>query len=377
MRKILIVSNTSFSLYNFRYNLAKTLKEKGYNVYLSAPEDEYSEELEKEFNFIPLKNLDRKGKNPIKDLSFFVELLYIYKKFKPDLVLHYTIKPNIYGSLACAFLNIPSIATVTGLGYVFTQNNKFIQNLVKFLYKEAFRKVNYVVFQNKSDMEEFIKNGILSSQKAVLIEGSGIDIEKFNPDFCKDFSKKEYFTFIMISRLLWDKGIKEYLEAAKFLKKRYKKVKFLLLGSFDKGNPSAVPEEFIYKYHKEGVIEYLGFSNDVRPYICKSDVVVLPSYREGLPRVLLEAMAMGKPIITTNAPGCRDVVIDNYNGYIVEVKNAKSLINAMEKCLLMDREKLRTMGNNGKKLVQERFSDNIIINKYLKLIEKILKGRIM
>ncbi|WP_353684456.1 glycosyltransferase family 4 protein [Thermodesulfovibrio sp. 3907-1M] len=373
-KRIILCSNTAFSLYNFRFRLARTLKEKGFDVYLIAPEDDYAEKLKKEFPFIPLRHLERKGKNPIKDLKLFLEFLRTYSKIKPDLAIHYTIKPNIYGSLAANFLGIPNIAVITGLGHVFISNS-ILKSLVVILYKLAFKKTNYVIFQNSDDMNEFIKNNIISKEKAKVIYGSGVDTERFNPEFCKDISENSIFKFLLIARLLWEKGIKEYVQAAKIIKSKYSNVEFRILGNFDKDNPSCVPREYIENLHKEGIINYLGFSEDVRPFISKSDVVVLPSYREGLPRVLLEAMAMGKPIITTDAPGCREVVLDGYNGFMVKVRDVESLVEAFEKVLNSDKKTLKQMGYNGRKLVEDKFSDEVVVKQMLELIEEILRKR--
>jgi glycosyltransferase involved in cell wall biosynthesis len=372
-RRIILVSNTAFSLYNFRLSLARTLKNNHFEVYMVAPEDNYSEELKKEFIFLPLKNLNRKGKNPLKDFKLFHELLSIYRKIKPNIVIHYTIKPNIYGSLACGILGIPSIAVITGLGYVFTNKTK-LQKIVEILYKTSLKRANFVVFLNNIDMEEFLRKGLIPKDRIVSIPGEGIDTDKFNPEFCKKSSKSDDLTFLMISRLLWDKGVKEYVESAKIIKSKYENTKFLLLGPFDKGNPNMVPEDYILKHHKEGIITYLGEAKDVRPFICQSDVVVLPSYREGIPRVLLEAMSMAKSIITTDAPGCRDTVIDGYNGFLVKVKDIVSLTDAIERMIKMDKVELKLMGERGRKMVIENFSDEVVIGKMISLINKILKN---
>ena len=372
--KIVLTSNSSFSLYNFRLSFARVLKSKGFEVYLIAPYDDYSDELKREFNFIPLKNLDRKGKNPLKDFMLFYELLGIYRRINPNLVIHYTVKPNIYGTLACGFLRIPTMAVITGLGYAFA-NKTNLRKIVEVLYKKSFKKANFVVFLNSFDIEELLQKGLVPKDKVVLIPGSGVDKDNFNPELCKNFSKSDNLTFLMISRLLWDKGIGEYIESAKIVKSKYKNTKFLLLGPFDRGNPNAVPEDYILKYHKEGIITYLGEAKDVRAFICQSDVVVLPSYyREGIPRVLLEAMSMAKPIITTDAPGCRDTAINGYNGFLVKVKDIVSLTDAMEKMIKMNREELKLMGERGRKMVIENFSDEVVISKMISLINKTLKN---
>lgn len=331
--KIIFTSNTSWSLLNFRLGLMRTLKEKGHKIITVAPKDKYSEALKKEFDYFELNNLDRKGTNPLKEIKLFLEYVSLYRKIKPDLVLNFTIKPNIYSSIACSLLKIPCISVVTGLGYVYVKGG-ILSKITDFLYRLAFRSCNKVFFLNQKDKDYFIRKNIVSEDKAIVVYGEGVDIEKFNPEFCKENQKENSFTFFMITRLLWDKGVKEYIEAGRKLKEKHPQVKLLLLGAFDEGNPSAVPKDYIKKWCKEGVIEYLGVTDDVRPFICKADCVVLPSYyREGLPRVLLETMAMKKPIITADTVGCKEVCFNGINGFLVKPKDVESLYIAMEKMI--------------------------------------------
>ncbi|MFN3599564.1 MAG: glycosyltransferase, partial [Aquificaceae bacterium] len=216
MKKIVLTSNTSWSVWNFRRALIEALLERGYEVFVVAPKDEFSNRLP---NFIPLKNLDRKGKNPIKDFMLLLEYIKIYKSVKPDVVLNFTIKPNIYSSLACRFLGIRCISTITGLGYVFIKES-LLTKLIKFIYKIALGKNQRIVFQNNEDRDLFIKNSLVNKNQTVVIRGSGVDIKYFSPDFCQEV-KKDSFIFLMVSRLLWDKGVREFVEAGKDLKKLY------------------------------------------------------------------------------------------------------------------------------------------------------------
>jgi len=367
-RRIVFSSNTAFSLYNFRLPLMRALKEKGYEVIAVSPEDEkYSELLKKEFSFFAVKNLDRKGTNPIKDLKLFFEYFLLFRKLKPDLVINFTIKPNIYGSISAGLLGIPSISVITGLGYVFIRES-WLTKLVKLLYWLAFRFNRAVVFQNSEDMKTLEK---LCERRCLLIESSGVDLKHLDPTLCKE-AKKDEFTFLFVGRLLTDKGIHELIKAYEKLKKEKSKVKLIIIGSPDEGNPNSVSKGELEKWMKEGLIEWHGFQEDVRPFYCIADCVVLPSYREGVPRVLLEAMAMERPIITTDAPGCKNVCVDGVNGFLVKPKDVESLYLAMKKMVELGDEKLREFGKAGRRLAEEKYNVEKIVGEYINLIEAIL-----
>ena len=368
--KIVFTSNTSFSLYNFRYGVMKYLKDKGFEVIALAPKDDYSDLLKKNFEFLEIKNLDRKGTNPIVDFKLLLEYMKIYKIIKPDLVFSYTIKPNIYSSFACSFLRIKYINMLTGLGYIFIKEN-LLTKFIEKLYKTAFGASYKVLFQNKDDLELFINRKIVIENKTILTKSSGINTTYFSPDFCKVKNNGNKLIFLMITRLLWDKGVKEFVESGRIVKSKYSNTEFWLLGPIDKDNPSAVSKNIIKEWANEGVVKYLGVSKDVRDYICESDVVVLPSsYREGVPRSLIEAMAMGKPIITTDTSGCRDVCRDGENGLLVPVKDARTLSEAMIKMIQVKEEGRKQMGQRGRNIVMEEFDEKIIIKQYMNLIEE-------
>jgi len=374
-RKIFFVSNTVWNLVNFRISLMEYLKFQGMEVYAVAPfsGSELPEEIKSKFPFIPIKYLDRKSKSVFRDFKLLAEFIQIYMKYKPNLVLHFTIKPNIYGSIACGLLGIPSIVNVTGLGYIFTEEN-VLRPLVKMLYKLSFIFSKRVIFQNRSDYEYF--KDVVPVEKAVIIPGSGVNVDRYSPEFCEKLRKFNPFKggrliILMISRLLWHKGIREFVEAAGIVKRKNPNVEFWLLGPIDEGNPATVPRHVLFEWQKKGLIKYLGATDDVRPFICKSDVVVLPSYREGLPKALLEAMSMAKPIVTTNVPGCKETVIDGYNGFLVEPRNAKALSIAIEKFLLLSREERRKFGLRGRDLVMRNFSDRVVLNLYSQVISQV------
>jgi glycosyltransferase involved in cell wall biosynthesis len=367
-KRIVLSSNTAFSLYNFRLHLMRTLKDKGYEVIAVSPEDgKYSELLGKEFSFFAVKSLDRKGTNPIKDLKLFFEYFLLFRRLKPDLVINFTIKPNIYGSISAGLLGIPSISVITGLGYVFIRES-WLTKLVKLLYWLAFRLNRAVVFQNSEDMKTLEK---LCEGECLLIESSGMDLKHFDPTLCKE-AKKDEFIFLFVGRLLTDKGIYELIKAFEKLKKEKPKVKLIIVGSPDEGNPNSISKGELEKWVKEELIEWHGFQEDVRPFFCMANCVVLPSYREGVPRVLLEAMAMEKPIITTDAPGCRNVCVDGVNGFLVKSKDVESLYLAMKRMVELGDEKLREFGKAGRRLAEEKYSVEKIVGEYINLIEAVL-----
>jgi len=371
MARIVFSSNTAFSLYNFRLPLMLALKERGFDVITVAPEDdEYSKLLREKFEFYSVRNLDRKGKNPIKDLKLMAEYYSLFKRLKPNLVINFTIKPNIYGGIACGMLKIPSISVIAGLGYAFI-NKGLLNRIVRILYRIAFKFNKFIVFMNPDDMKELSQ--IAGENKSVLILSEGIDTEKFSPAICEK-KEKDKFIFLFVGRFLKDKGILELVKAGGKLYEQNKNFEIWLLGSVDRGNPNSLSDEQIEDIKRLPFVKILPFTKDVRPIICDADCVILPSYyREGVPRVLLEAMSMEKPIITTDAPGCREVCIDGVNGFLVKPKDVGSLYSAMGKMIELKPEKLKEMGANGRKLVIEKYEISKIVTSYIKLIETSLK----
>lgn len=361
MAKILIIANYGKSLLNFRGELIKTLIKHGHRVILSAPENDFKKELEgmgAEFVQIPLV---RTGLNPIKDIYTLISLIRTMKEKEPDIVFSYAIKPVIYGSLAARIMKIPRvISLITGLGYVFTGSSwkhRVLQNLVCFLYRQALKGNDVILFQNPDDLNLFRERNILSvKNKAVLVNGSGVDVVKYS----YTEARTHPLSFLLIARLIWDKGIGEYVEAARLVKARYSDVTFKLLGPFD-SNPAAIKKEQINAWVTEGIIQYLGETNDVRPIIASSSVIVLPSYREGTPRSVLEAMAMGRPVITTNAPGCRETVIHGVNGFLVPIKDSAALADAMEQFIL-NKELIREMGLKSREIAVEKYDVHKVNN---------------
>lgn len=367
-KRIAMVINTSWNIYNFRVGLLKALENEGYKIIVIAPYDDYSKKLEAlgfEYHEIKMNN---KGTNPLEDMHLLWNFYTLYKKLKVDALLQYTIKPNIYGSLAARLLGIPVISNISGLGTVFLDDG-FSSKVAKVLYKIALLRVKKVFYQNKHDRDLFIATKLVDEKKTDVLAGSGINTQIFKPKMLGPKDKRN-ITFLFIARLLKDKGILEYIEASREISKT-KNVQCYILGAYYPGNPTAISEETMNMWEKEGVVRYLGVSDDVASHIASVDCVVLPSYREGLSRVLLEAAAMAKPLITTNVPGCKEVVDDEMTGYLCEVKNDKSLLESMYKMYDLSEEERMQMGEKGRQKVIQEFDEKYVINKYKRALVEI------
>lgn len=365
--KVAIVLNTSWNIYNFRLNFVRALLAKGYQVHTIAPHDNYTHYLEELGCIHHDVKMDSQGANPIKDLGLMLELWGIYRKVRPDIILHYTIKPNVYGTLAASVLRIPTINNVCGLGTVFLKNN-LVSAFAMMLYKLAFRFPRKVFFQNPDDLALFLNKKLIPAKTADLIPGSGIDLSHFTP---AEFKRNNPFTFLLISRLITDKGVMEFVDAVKKLKQKGITARFQILGAKDPEHARGIKLSVIDEWIKSGTIEYLGTSDDVRNFINQADCVVLPSYREGTPRTLLEAASSSKPIVATDVPGCHHVVEDNYNGLLCKSQNADDLALQMEKMLTFDNPTLKKLGENGRKKIEVEFDEKIVITKYLQAIGQV------
>ena len=362
--KVAISINTSWNIYNFRMGIVKTLLEADHEVIAIAPLDNYSGYLKDIGCSIESLEVDNTGSNPITDIKLCWAYYRIYKRVNPDIILHFTIKPNIYGTLAAKRLNIPVINNVSGLGTVFLNTN-IVSFMAKQLYRLAFRKAELVFFQNEMDKQDFLNHVNISEDRVDLLPGSGINLNEFVP------LKKENsptFNFLMVSRILIDKGIYEYVDAAKLLKSQLENVSFQLLGELDENHKRGIPAKELKSWQEDGIIEYLGYTDTVEDVIKNSDCVVLPSYREGTPRTLLEGAAMGKPLIATDVPGCNHVVNDGVNGFLCKVKNSESLANAMQKMYGLEPEERTSFGKSSRAIIEEIFDEHIVVQKYMRSI---------
>ncbi len=408
-------------------HLIRALLDQGHKVSIVAPRDEYTIRLEQAgCTFTPIR-INNQGTNPVTETLTVWSYLRIYSRLKPEIILHFTPKPNIYGSMAAGMLKIPCINNISGLGTAFIREG-LLGRVVRILYRLSQRSADKVFFQNKDDLDMFVASGLVKAHKAGLLPGSGVDVEKFNLRLrdlgiqrlrdwgieglgdlgieelrdsgieegrcCNQSSIDIYqpsnegqdfqygpresnpgtgVVFLLIARLIWDKGIREYAEAARIIKTGYPEAEFRLLGFVDENNPGAVPEETIREWEEEGILKWLGRQDDVRPYIAAADCVVLPSYyREGTPRTLLEAAAMGKPLIAADTVGTREPVQDGVTGYLCRPRDAGDLAGQMERMINIGHEKRLEMGQRGREKMEREYDENIVINKYMQVIQEIL-----
>jgi glycosyltransferase involved in cell wall biosynthesis len=370
--KIAIVANTTWNIYNFRMNILEILSKNNFDIFVIAPVDKYIfyKESFPEVTHIQLKHLDRDSTNPLKDFLLLRELISLYRKINPDLTLHYTVKSNIYGGFAAGYLNIPSIAVVTGLGYAFIHNG-FIKKVTKILYRFSSRFHDKIVFENIDDKILFVEEKLISSKKGISIKGCGVDTHFYSPSKTKTSKNKFVFTFI--GRLLYDKGVVEFVEAAKIIKNKYENVEFWMLGEIDHSNPAMVKEDDLMTWVKSKTVIYHGFKENVKKYISNSDCVVLPSYREGLPKILLEAMSMEKVVIATETAGCREAIEHNKNGLLVPVREINSLAGAMEEIINMPEDTRLKLGKEGRIKAINQFDERLIAHDIFKIIMDTLK----
>ncbi len=352
--------------------LMRALREMGYEVVCIAPPDERVRIIKDNgFRFVPLRHLSRKGMNLFRDISLTTELYRLYKREDVALALHFTIKPNIYGAIAASWAGIGSVCTITGLGYTFLSQG-FVHRLTKLLFRMAFRRADKVVFQNDDDRQLFIESKLVDLTKTTIIKGSGVNTEYFKPMPARRHSDGK-IRLLYIGRLLYDKGLRELHEASRLLSPEFPQLEFHIVGGIDEGNPSAIHREFLENWLREQVnVTYHGETDDIRPFIADADIIVLPSYREGLPRTNLEAMCMEKPIITTDVPGCKDTVVEGKNGLKTEVRNASSLSDAIRKMIGLNEAQRHAMGVTGRHIAIRDFDEKIVISHYLSVIHAAL-----
>ncbi len=358
-------------MYNFRLGIIKELRSLGHEVVVIAPKDTFTAKLVSEGVSFKHISLSSYGTNIITETKSLIKFARIYKKEKFDFIFHYTIKPNIYGAIASAIVGTPSIIITTGLGHFLNFKNTVAGLFTLNLYRLAGRLTKEVWFLNEDDRKVFLKKKIVKQNKARLLNGEGINISWYQPN---GYVKKDTTTrFLFAGRVIWDKGVGEFVEAAKRLKNKYTNVEFQILGFIDPSNPNAVSYEQVVQWQKNGIIKYLGEATDVRPFLEQCDCLVFPSfYREGLSRILMEAAAMERPIITTNNVGCKDVVEDGVNGYLVEKNNVEDLKNKMTQFLELANPNKKSMGIAGRKKVVENFNEDQIIEVYLESLEQYL-----
>ncbi len=367
---ILIVGSTTRSLVNFRAPLIKGLISKNIKVSTFSGEgNEKDEDFLRKLNVNHLSyNYITNRINLLHDFLLILRLRRHFKKIKPNIVLAYTIKPILFSSIALIGTKIKFIPLITGLGYIFYGESIFkifMRGLIKFLFKIFLRKSNIIIFQNKDNLDYFINNNIVNKQKKIIIPGSGVNLKKYS------FSNipKSPIKFLMVSRLLYEKGVIEYLKAAEIVKKKFPKTEFCLVGGYDKSYDGISPND-ISKFIDNNTVNYLGYKSNVFNLVKNCHIFVLPSYHEGMPKSVLEAMSVGRPIITTNTSGCRDTVKNGKNGFLVDIKD----INAISKKMIWfinNPNKLRNMGSISRRIVEEKYDERIIVKLFLNVIKSI------
>lgn len=362
-KNILVLANSIIGLYSFRKEVMKAIVDAGYTLYVAFPDKderaEYFESIGCKYVDVPF---NRRGMNPLKDLKLLKDYVKVIKKIKPVAVLTYTIKPNVYGGMAAAWCKVPLIANVTGLGDTI-ENPGLLQKLTIMLYKMGLRKANTVFFQNGANRQFCINNGIVREEQTQQLLGSGVNTSHH---VYQNYPEDGLINFLFIARLLKDKGIDEYFETARIIKEMYPNTEFQILGISE-----GVYDEVLKDMCSKGIVNFHGSTTDVRPFIKEVHCTILPSYHEGLSNVNLESAANGRPVITTNVPGCKETVDDGVTGFLCEARSAKSLTAAVERFINLPYETKRQMGIAGRQKVEREYDRRIVIEKYLNAIKKL------
>lgn len=369
MKTIILSANTSWYLYNFRLSTIIKLIELGYRVICLSPSDKYSSYLHDidGCEWIRL-DMDPSGNNPIKDIKLLVMLIFLYVKIKPYAVYNFTIKNNIYGALSGKLTNTTVYSNVSGLGTAYINNN-IVSKVARLLYKSGLPFSDKVFVQNSDDYEIVLNNKLTKKENLILLPGSGVNTRKFVAN--KQVERKvdnDNFKFLYVGRMLGDKGVRELIEAGRMLERENYQFTIKLCGHTGSSNNSAISEEELAQYKDLSFVEWLGSSDDIKNIYSECDCVVLPSYREGMPRVLLEAGAMSIPCIATNVPGCKHLIIDNYNGLLCDAKSPKSLSEKMIEMIKMPHKDYLKLGNQARTNIEKYYDENIVIDKTISVL---------
>jgi glycosyltransferase involved in cell wall biosynthesis len=370
---IAVVSNTAWYLFNFRLSLMHALQAAGHAVVAVAPADEYADRIRAAgiaFEAVPISG---GGVNPLIEVRSVMRLRGLFRRQRVALVLSYTPKGNLYAALASMSAGVPFVPNVSGLGRAFSHRS-FVTWVARSLYRLTFPRAHHIFFQNNEDRAVFLRSGLASDARSERLPGSGVDLARFEPAPPTGHAA-EAPVFLLVARMLWDKGVGDFVTAARYVRKIYPSAVFQLLGFLDSDNPSAISREQIEAWTKEGAVTYLGDTDNVRPYIEAADCAVLPSfYREGVPRVLLEAAAMARPIITTETAGCRDTLTDGITGFLCQPGDAEDLAKKMLAFLALDPRQRLEMGLRGRALMELKFDERIVLDRYLEIVDLIAVG---
>jgi glycosyltransferase involved in cell wall biosynthesis len=367
--KIILFANTDWYLYNFRLGLVEGIRKQGHQVVLISPPGPYSKKLQDMgYKWIPV-DLTRRGMNPFSEIRAINQLRKIIKRELPDIINNFTIKCVLYGSLAVKGIKaVHTVNSVTGLGFIFYSKNILMKILrpILFLFLGSAIKDTALIFQNEDDRDLFAGKGMIGSSPVFLIQGSGVDTKKFTPRPNKNLQP----IVLLSARLLWSKGIKIYLNAARHFAQRGTKVRFAIVGRLDPGNPESLTEMDLDKIRGESIVDLWGWREDMQNVYTQADIVCLPSFGEGLPRSLMEAAACGRPLVATDVPGCRELVNNGSNGYLFIPDDLDDLVKKIN-ILITDPKLRQRMGENGRTLVETQFSSDVIVNKTLQVYNQI------
>ena len=361
MKKVLILANSASGLYDFRNELLLKLLE-SYEVHVSLPDAEKVPQLAIEGCQIHHTPIDRRGVNPVKDMSLLFSYWKLISKIKPDVVLTYTIKPNIYGNLCCRLKRIPYIANITGLGSVF-ENGGMVQKIVVLLYKLSLKKASCIFFQNKKNQEIFEQHGIYG-RKARLVPGSGVNLDRHT--FEEYSSKEEKMIFLYVGRVMKEKGIEELLYAAKVLCEENHQVIFRLVGNYEEDY-----KDIVEQYEKQGILELIGYQKEIHPYYKEAAAVLMPSYHEGMSNVILEASATGRPVLASDIPGCQEGFGDGITGFGFPPRDKEALLEALRKFVKLSEDERAQMGKNARAKMEREFDRKQVVNAYVEEIKGI------
>ncbi len=373
-RKVFLSVNSAWNIVNFRSGLIRALQADGWEVVTAAPPDEYVDRLRAlGCRFIPLA-MDNGGTNPVRDLALYRRFREVLRSERPDAFLGFTIKPNVYGSLAAHSLGIPTVNNIAGLGTAFIRKN-WLTLVAERLYRFALRRSHRVLFQNDDDRQYFIVRRIVDAAQADRVPGSGIDLGEFAPHPVPPSGTDDIIRFLFVGRVLRDKGVLEYVDAARRTRASGVKAEFQILGPVDAQNRTALSRVELDQWVSDGSVRYLGVADDVRPHVAAAHCIVLPSYREGVPRTLLEAASMGRPLIATRAPGCRDVVDDGVNGFLVDVANGEDLADKCMRFATISEDARSRMGAASRAKAEREFDERIVVRKYLECLRSLEASR--
>jgi glycosyltransferase involved in cell wall biosynthesis len=364
MTKVIMFANTSWYLWNFRRTLIARLVDNDLEVFLIAPDEAYKTQLtDLGATFISIQ-MSARGYAIFEELGSFLSVLKLYRKIRASTAFHFTIKPVLYGTFAGYLSTTPSINTVTGLGTLFSQSSSRMTRLIGMMIYRLIRNfTNWTFFQNIDDMRLMLENRLVRKDKCSVVAGSGIDLVKF--PFQRHRKNSDAIRFLFIGRLIKDKGLIELADATRMIKAQGALVEVIILGEKETDSRVGIEDALFKSWITEGLFNYEGFHSDVRGWISKVDCVVLPSYREGLPRCLLEAAASGRPIVATDVPGCREIVNDGENGFLCRSRSAESLAHAMRRMIGISDSDRQNMGALGRKIVEEHFDQELVLREYL------------